>query len=397
MKKLSLVILILLVCAFFIQVASANIVTETPFNISFTSGESFIVQDEYRGNYVFNVESGSLTGTATLNLDSSIGTFVINSGSAVSLTITDYSPTSTVYLDGTPYVSGNVFSLSAGQTITITWKETSVIIIGSGDIMHLYFRSDSKTTLGTTAYGMDTDFTNIAATETTTASGAVSISYGYRVWLYSSGASTELTGGSPEATITLSAPTTGIQTSQFTFGGHSVVMGYQALKVIVYVREGSGSWVASNTFVSNVLLTKYLQPAVWDFRLSVNYANPGGDTVCSYSFGNSDYKSGLFNVVFTAPLESELNAWRLAHGDVIGFIFGSYVDIMGEAFYALILLAIAGSMYRRYGHFGPIAFFFVVFGGVGGIIWLFVPLWAALVVATFVIVGVTFIVWRLIR
>ena len=84
-------------------------------------------------------------------------------------------------------------------------------------------------------------------------------------------------------------------------------------------------------------------------------------------------------------------------GDLIGFLIGSYVDILGEAFYILVLFAFCGSLYRRYSHFGIVAFWFALFAGPGGLLLLFIPAWAIIPTAILLIVGCSLIVWRMIR
>jgi hypothetical protein len=117
----------------------------------------------------------------------------------------------------------------------------------------------------------------------------------------------------------------------------------------------------------------------------------------TFIFGSPTYKSGLYGLAMSVPLQSEIQLWRLTSGDYVGFEIGAYYDLIGGAFYVLLLLLAAGVLYFRYGHFGTVAFFFVFFGGLGGTVWLLVPPWAAGVVSAFVILGISFIVWRLIR
>jgi hypothetical protein len=396
--KLCLILLTILAVSFLGQVVYGDVDTDTSFALSFGTGESFRVEDDYRlTSYTFTVESGSLSGTGTLNVNSGVGTLVISSTGVCALSVSGYSSSSTVYVDGAIYVRGSLVNLVAGQTVTITWKSITTIIVGDGEIVNLYFRSDTYTTLGVSAYGLDEDYTNIDTTTSSTAAGATDFYYGFRVWLFESATeSTELTAGTPIGIIALDSNTTGYESATWTFEGANVVFGYEALKVIVYERQNSSDWTAKATFVSDVLLTNYLQPSTWTFELYVTYT-VGTSTASSFSFGSSSYKSGIYNFIYTMPLHSQLQWWRLSHGDLIGFLIGGYVDIIGEAFYVFILLGVAASLYRRFGHLGPIAFFFTIFGGVGGIVWLFVPLWAAIIVATFVILITTFIVWRIIR
>lgn len=395
----SLSLLVVLSLSLLVSVVYADIDTVVDFELSFAVGEAFNVADEYRGTtYTFTVASGSLTGTASLSVTSGLGSLTITPTASCTVTVSGYNPATTVYVDGAIYTSGGSISLVAGRSVTISWKSTSVIVVGDGEVADLYFRSDSYSTLGVEAYGLDSDYTNVYTSVNSSASGAVDFDYGFRVWLFEDeNSTTELTGGSPIGVISLSSDVTGYRSATYDFEGSEVTFGYEALKIVVYERQDAGVWTAKATFISDVLLTDYLQPSTWTFQLYVTYDNDAVTTTSAFTFGSSSYRSGLYNFVFAKALESQLQWWRLTHGDLVGFLIGGYVDLMGETLYAFILFGIAASMYRRYGHGGPIVFFFVVFGGVGGIVWLFVPLWAAVVVATFVILFTTFIVWRIIR
>ena len=72
----------------------------------------------------------------------------------------------------------------------------------------------------------------------------------------------------------------------------------------------------------------------------------------------------------------------------------AYVDVTPRLY---SLLLIPGILYFRYGHVGTIVFFFLLFGGAGGLVWILVPAWAATVVSALLILGFSFVVWRVIR
>lgn len=117
----------------------------------------------------------------------------------------------------------------------------------------------------------------------------------------------------------------------------------------------------------------------------------------SFTFGNSQYKNGVNNILFSKPLQSDIAMWRLSRGDWIGWLLGEYTDEIGVGFYGLILFGIGATLYFRYKHFGTILFFFSIFGGPGGLVWFLLPAWGAAVASALIIIGASFIVWRLIR
>ena len=276
-----------------------------------------------------------------------------------------------------------------------------------GDTSNLYFRSDTYTTLNVSAYGLDSDFTDTQVTSNT-ASDIDLVQYGIRVYLVSSDLQkTELTN-TVSAIITLTHNSTGNVTGlvygSWIIPSKPVILGYQALQVDIYSYTPNSLWTLEKSFISPVLITKEIYSTQLTFALYVNttFITPstlGGvsDFNSTFIFGSPDYKSGLYGLAMSVPLQSEIQLWRLTSGDYVGFEIGAYYDLIGGAFYVLLLLLAAGILYFRYGHFGTVAFFFVFFGGLGGTVWLLVPPWAAGVVSAFVILGISFIVWRLIR
>jgi hypothetical protein len=183
-----------------------------------------------------------------------------------------------------------------------------------------------------------------------------------------------------------------------------VVLGYQALEVELYSYTPNYGWMLEKTFITPVLITSEIISSTLTLRLYVNvtFISPssyGGtyDVTSNFAFGSSTYESGLFNLQVSTPRQSEIQKWRFESGDYIGFTIGAYYDLIGAGVYALLLLLFSGVLYFRYGHGGTVAFFFVLFGGVGGLVWVFLPLWAATPAAIIIILLVTILVWRLIR
>jgi hypothetical protein len=220
------------------------------------------------------------------------------------------------------------------------------------------------------------------------------VSYGFRVWLlHSNGVETELTSGTPIALLNLTEDYVGYLSNTWTAPTTAITLGYDVLKVQVYLNAGTGEYVARAAYLSPVLMANYIYSSDWVFTL---YVNRTGTSV-SFSFGEASHRSGVSGLTFDLPLDSQIQLWRLTRGDVIGFVIGGYYDVIGEGVYLLILFAICGSLYRRYGHFGPIAVFFILFAGPGGILLLVIPEVAIIPAAILFIIGCTAILWRIIR
>jgi hypothetical protein len=185
----------------------------------------------------------------------------------------------------------------------------------------------------------------------------------------------------------------GFQTASWNNPLTPLILGYDALKIEIWYRNGASDWVNRATYISHVIIANTLQPSTWTFTLWTNRTA----STSSFTFGNSQYKSGITGITFDTPLQSDIGLWRLGRGDYVGWILGEYLDVIGVAFYGLCLFLSASTLYFRYKHFGTVAFFFSVFGGPGGIIWLFLPAWGAAVGSALIILGLSFVVWRVIR
>ncbi len=261
-----------------------------------------------------------------------------------------------------------------------------------------YMRSDTYTFNNVSGYGLDLDYTNNYVNIPISTTITSNVTYGFRVYVVTSPTvSSELTSGVPEGLIFLNNNFTGQISSSWVCPGSSLLLGYQALEVDVYVSvDGGVTWTNQAIFITNVLISKQLVSSLWTISLNANMTAIG-TMDCSFSFGDTNHRSIISGVTILTPKESDIQLWRFNRGDYIGFEIGAYYDVIGSAFYVLLLLLFAGVLYFRYGHFGTVAFFFVIFGGSGGLVWILLPVWAASVASAVIIVGLSFVVWRVIR
>jgi hypothetical protein len=382
---------VLLALAFTVSLCHAPTVndTVTPFSFSFLDGESFCVQDDLRSeSIVFSVSGGSLEGNGSLVITASNGTLTINNDNSCTLTI-DYNLTGLlVFVNGTKYLAP--ISMESANQYVIVWRSViwAIIPISSSGLQY-YFRSDEYTTLNVTAYGFDSDFGN-TATNLNVSTSAAEISYGFRVWiLHYTGTTSELTSGTPIAVLTRSLGS-GFQNESWSCPERTLILGYDALKIGIYLSQDGGEWVSQANFVSPVIISTQLQATTWNFTAWTYF--DGNQT--SFTFGNTQYKSGISGISFKAPLESEIQAWRIGRGDVVGFMIGSYTDQIGSAFYVLMILMIAAVFYFRTSNFGVVVFLFVLFGGANGIMLILLPGWAIAGAVAFVVLGIAFIIYR---
>ena len=402
MKKtfVCLTLLLIFVCACsFVSVFADTIITEENFNFDLNTGESFAVEDSsHSATVTFSILYGSLTGTGNLMLTDETGILIVTPNSSGTIQVTSNIATFYVLYNGLYLTAPYVFE--KGTQFLITWQYTppsvNPIIIGSSNTT-LYFRSDTYTTNNVTAYGLDQTNTATPASVTDTYSGDVTVEYGFRVWLvHYSNLTTELTSGSPVAVLTRAVDGVGYQNASWTPEETRLSLGYDAVKVVVYLRFAGGAWSARASYISHSLVNSLMYKQTWTFYLYTSKATTTSTTAL-FMFGSPLYNSRIGGVGFRPPTAWEIQTWRLNRGDYLGFILGAYVDKIGPAAYLLLLLIPCGSLYLRHRNLGPVIVLFILFGGPGGIIWAFVPLWAAAVVDILLLIGAAFLVFKVIR
>jgi hypothetical protein len=368
-------------------------------NLVYNQNEGFKVQD-IADNILntFTVTSGSLLGTGNLNATTSGGVFQITPTSSGTLTATSTSPIFYVISNGQPLTNG-VLNYASGNTYSILWQYTippgpPPIIVGTTNSI-LYFRSDQYSNNNMTANGLDPTNTNTPASINDTIT-TQTVTYGFRVWtIHRYGATTELTTGIPTAQVTRSTDGAGWQNATWLCPNTALNIGIDALKVGIYLSlDGGDTWTQRATYITHPLLNAALLQQTWTFNL---YTTRTTNTATSFTFGSLIYHSSINNIGLQPPTDTQLQTWRFLNGDWIGFILGTYTSQIGAAAYLLILLIPTTTLYLRHRNFGPVLIMFALFGGPGGIVWLFVPGFAAAAVDILLVLGASFIVWKLIR
>lgn len=371
------------------------LLTETPFIMNYTAGESFAVQSLNPATTItFTVTSGTLNGIGNVNATNVGGIFQILPDSSGTLLATVTGSPASVYIEGV-YANNIPYSFFPGDPV-ITWTYGTSIIVSNNGVQY-YFKDETYTTLGVSANGFDSDYGNTYAAINHSYAGIDNVQYAFQAYLVTSPTFyREITTG-PSATITVSGNTTAAVSGTVNIPYTSVLLGYQAIFINVTEQFGANAPTVITQFISPVLMTNAIEASTWEFVLEVQQTQQANVTSTSVLYGNTDYRSGVNNILFSIPNESDIQAWRLSQLDFVGFILATYMVHLGTAFYALLLVLFGGVLYFRYGHFGTVAFFFILFGGSGGLVWLLFPAWIAAVASALIILGITFLVWRIIR
>lgn len=284
----------------------------------------------------------------------------------------------------------------ANRTLYVNLAATPIITTSYNETY--YFRSDEKTTNTVTAFGLETTNTNSYVELSDTAAGNLSVELGFRLWIvHSSGTLAELTSGTPRSLVILTDDDSGFQTAYYLITQTSLTLGYDALELTLFMRLGTNPWVAKASYVTDTIMSKRLMAQTWIFKIWMSKTTTSS-TIGAFRFGSYAYNSRIQNVGFKTPLVQEIQAYYLSQGDIINWLLYGYTTLFTEAiFYGLMLFIGGATMYIRYRNFGPVLLIFILFGGVGGVVWAFVPTPATFIVWIFLLVGLAALIFRVIR
>lgn len=239
----------------------------------------------------------------------------------------------------------------------------------------LYFRSDIVTVNGKTGYALNESrsASNLNASDYYVGASYQTVYWGWRVWQVDyNHAETELTSGAPEATVTLSANTSGLQTATWTPPETSLWVGFDSLKLTIYSKMGAGAWTAKATFTTETLSEKNVTSDTWTFSMYLivrRYASAPSVTETWFIWGSSTYDSHIEDVTFADPNTYEKQGMEMMKGNFLNFIVAPWTNLVGAtAFWSVVVLFIPFmGIYIRTKSTIPLLLIVVLFGGSGGI------------------------------
>ena len=438
-KVLSFLILLCvsLIGAILLTSVHGDITTTQKFNMNWNTGFSLVYQDFANNcNVTFTVATGTLVGNGSFNANSEGGSFSIVPYSVGSIHITSTAPAIYLYYNGV-YISSSTYTWTVGTAFILTWTYTAppvpptptpiptvtptpttppysspspsptlspptatpIVFIQGKNSTTLYFRSDVYTTNNVTSYGLAPEDTNTIETVSNTLSGPLPYPmYGFRVWLVHWDASTtELTGGSPTALID---PLSSTHNSTWTPSKTNIAMGYDAIKVTVYLLSSETTWSPRASFISQPIQSNSLLSTTWLFNLDASGVFDAGSNLytLSFSFGDTSTGSGISNVCFLQPSSFDTQTAALGFGNILTFIFYPYVSVFGPGAYLLILFIPTFTLYSRYKDSAPVIFLYVIFSApIGAGIWIFIPPWASGLIDAILLLLFAGLIWRALR
>lgn len=272
----------------------------------------------------------------------------------------------------------------------------------------LYYNSGSRTTAGVTAYDLNTERSGTYYFPRADLAAEYNVTFGYRLYLVNSATSrieltTDVVG---QTLLSATLPDWAAYNKTWNCPGVNVVLGYQALEAELWYKLNSGAWVLMTSYISPLLMTSHLEEATWTLSTLVHFTKGGGitelifingDLATPFPYTPFNDNNFISNVVIKTPSNYDIGFFKQSHGDIVGFILGAYINQIGVGFYLLVLLMLTGALWLNYKHIGPVLFVFVIFGGSGGLIWVFVPPVGAAVIDVLLLLGFAALLYKVTR
>jgi hypothetical protein len=170
-----------------------------------------------------------------------------------------------------------------------------------------YFRSDTQTVNGLTAYKLGTEQSATAESKGIGSGYPAQGAYvGIRVWKRSNaGVETEITAGTPVAVASKGSLTTAIVSATWDCPQTSLDT-TDAIVVRVYGRWGTGAWNLLAEFITEQLGATILNAVTWTVYYSISYrryVDPDTGEItytAGWNFGTTTYNSRIENFTWTS-------------------------------------------------------------------------------------------------
>jgi hypothetical protein len=259
---------------------------------------------------------------------------------------------------------------SSSQLVFVSWKAVYVepipppILFPKGG--YYYFITGTRTTNNVTGSKLDSSSGFALSTITRTNAGNCSVSYAFMVSIIKhDGSLVDVTGIT--AIITRSDLGEGFQNGYATISYTTLALGYQALRVRLYICFDDGAWYASGDYVTEILVEKAVDTSTWNFTVYTKRSLDANVTSAQFMFGDQSHNSRIGNVAFIDPLAQEIALWKLQSGDIVGGVLYPFMLYTGNLIYGLGIMFVSGVLYLRHKKWEVILVCFLLYSGGSGI------------------------------
>lgn len=262
-----------------------------------------------------------------------------------------------------------------------------------------YFLSTTHTVNENLAYELSPIKGTTQTSVSTSFAGTEPVDFGFMAWVVHSNdeADTPIVGSSVTATFSRSTNGTGYQSGTATASTTPLVMGMNAIKVMLFLRYDYGAWVPTASYITDRLLEKEIETSTWNFTLYTNVTYSATEAfVTMYWGGEESDASGVYGIVFDTPLPQEVALATGMSGDFFGMIIYPYLYIIGELFYGIVIFYIGGVLYLRHKNLSVLLIMALLWGSTSGIGAL-IPIEAYRVVYVFALLIITAVLYKVAR
>lgn len=239
---------------------------------------------------------------------------------------------------------------------------------GDEALLTFYFHADPQTINDVAGYSAlttvpDEDFYLQAST-----TGSANVSWGWRVYLQFESSAQELTGGTPTALITQTAPDGDqeeLATATYTFSDARMSFGLTAVRFVLYSSWDGGAWTSRAVYITENLFYSRLLDCTSTFSLYAVRNESGGSTYATVYWGTTEHLSGVANMTFREGTTVDWQSYYLNQGNFLSFLSVPYTVMIGNTFYALILFGFGMSLYLRYRKAAILVVFIICICGSG--------------------------------
>lgn len=290
-----------------------------------------------------------------------------------------------------------VFTVQA-QTAPSDPPYVSLVHPGYTDPLAWYFTNNTHTLGNISAYAINETQSASVETLTLTQSGSHVVQWGWRFWLlYNTNDTSELSNGYPVAIVSRSTSNYGEQTGYWQCPRESLALGLTSVLARLYVRFDSGSWQILGVFCTDWLLYSRLECRRLSIITSTQRLYIGASTVSAATFGDASVNSRMLNVSLTNPTTPEMQGYWFNLGDWITGLLLPATTMIGNWVWTAMVVVVCGMVVIRQRTLKPLVFWFILFGGVGGVFNILtgeVGGGVALMIVMFTMAGIIYRVFR---
>jgi len=233
-----------------------------------------------------------------------------------------------------------------------------------------YFRSDTHVVNEQLGYRLSETCSSTYAEYSKNVEADLSVSVGFRAWVYGRFGRIEITPSVVGiTTITSNGEFEENATWNFAGYNHEIV---DAVEIRIYIRFGSGDWIEAVVGITDADLDIQLPESNWIIFYNVEREGNETYTLATIRFGSPDYDTRI--TLYTGRASPwDVALVRVVDRDFVGWLTTPFTYHLGDLFYAIIVLFCCVTIYNDTESLGYVVAILWLFGGAGSILAALLP------------------------